>query len=258
VALDSGHPGGRQAGRLRAHQRQASRSATRCYNVDGASQAPQRPPRCLQCRGPRTPEGALHSSGRASCRRRSRLGPRSTDASAAHYADEPRCAMAANWLAHGPAPRDDREGAPRKVAAIAPLPRHIGSAPSCPCTTPTPSSCSTPPRGRAPTENPHDVAVRAPEIHAPVVAARPRQSARPQTGPARAPRRTPLSQSTPTPTPSGRTRRCRALVFRAQAARAPIQTSSPRPRVPRRPYAWSRGSGTHTDNPRATDDEEPP
>lgn len=46
------------------------------------------------------------------------------------YADEPRSAMAAHWLAQGPAARDDRGGARRKNAAIAPLPRHIGFAPS--------------------------------------------------------------------------------------------------------------------------------
>jgi len=44
--------------------------------------------------------------------------------------DEPRSVMATNWLAQGPAPRDDRGGALRKNAAITPLPRHIGSAPS--------------------------------------------------------------------------------------------------------------------------------
>jgi hypothetical protein len=44
-------------------------------------------------------------------------------------ADEPRSAMATNWLAQGAASRNDRGGALRKVVAIAPLPRHIGSAP---------------------------------------------------------------------------------------------------------------------------------
>ena len=46
--------------------------------------------------------------------------------------------MATNWLAQGAAPRDDRGGALRKVVAIAPLPRHIGSAPSPALAVPAP------------------------------------------------------------------------------------------------------------------------
>jgi len=71
-----------------------------------------------------------------------------------------RSAMAANWLAQGAAARDHRGGALRKDAAIAPLPRHIGSAPSpgprAPAAFSSPAATSTPSQFKtSPARPPH-------------------------------------------------------------------------------------------------------